>query len=255
MKRMVKNGDRIDVEPDGDLVIAGNAQVDGRLQVNSSIIANGEIRGGNISGTKFLLGTEEMPLVKANPTGEATGTLEKIKIGNVSYKVGGGGSNDREISLTMPYPSSSGQSNKKLILDEETWNNINNLYYETIKLYYNDGNPIGIFHVFKYEDSWNGIGKNGYYASISFPKTVSQYNAWYGSFIRTYNFASIELESDEHGKSIHLKSQGGGDFPQLNQSNFDALYKLADKPTQDGTYVLKATVSGGAVTYTWEPQA
>lgn len=72
----------------GDLGVTGNAQVDGRLQVNSSIISNGEIRGGNISGTKFLLGTEEMPLVKANPTGEATETLEKVKIGDVAYKVG-----------------------------------------------------------------------------------------------------------------------------------------------------------------------
>lgn len=251
MKRMVKNGDLLDISEDGS-----GAAFGGNLKIGGTIIANGEIRGGDVSASKFYLGTEEMPLVKANPAGDAPGTLEKIKIGNVSYKVGGGGggSNDREISLIMPYPSSSTQSNKKLILDEETWNNINNLYYETIKLYYNDGNPIGIFHVFKYEDSWNGIGKNGYYASISFPKTVSQYNAWYGSFIRTYNFAKIELESDEQGKSIHLKSQGGGDFPQLNQSNFDALYKLADKPTQDGTYVLKATVSGGAVTYTWVAQ-
>ena len=61
MKRMVKNGDLIDVESNGDLDIKGNAQVGGRLKVNSSIISNGEIRGGNISGTKFLLGTEEMP--------------------------------------------------------------------------------------------------------------------------------------------------------------------------------------------------
>lgn len=79
------------IQTDTDLSVTGNAQVNGRLQVNSSIISNGEIRGGNISGTKFLLGTEEMPLVKANPTGEATKTLDKIKIGNVAYKVGGGG--------------------------------------------------------------------------------------------------------------------------------------------------------------------
>lgn len=79
------------IQTDTDLAVTGNAQVNGRLQVNSSIISNGEIRGGNISGTKFLLGTEEMPLVKANPTGEATETLEKVKIGDVAYNVGGGG--------------------------------------------------------------------------------------------------------------------------------------------------------------------
>ena len=73
----------------GALGVTGNATIGGRLQADSSIISNGEIRGGNISGTKFLLGTEEMPLVKANPTGEATQTLEKVKIGDVAYNVGG----------------------------------------------------------------------------------------------------------------------------------------------------------------------
>lgn len=85
--------------------IGNNVEVGGRLQVNSSIISNGEIRGGNISGTKFLLGTEEMPLVKANPTGEATQTLEKIKIGDVAYNVGGGGGGSgivkRELVLNL----------------------------------------------------------------------------------------------------------------------------------------------------------
>ena len=69
----------------GNLGVTGEAVVGGRLQVNSSIISNGEIRGGNISGTKFLLGTEEMPLVKANPTGEATETLSKLKVGDTTY--------------------------------------------------------------------------------------------------------------------------------------------------------------------------
>ena len=69
----------------GNLGVTGQAVVGGRLQVNSSIISNGEIRGGNISGSKFLLGTEEMPLVKANPTGEATATLSKLKVGDTTY--------------------------------------------------------------------------------------------------------------------------------------------------------------------------
>lgn len=102
MKRMVKNGDLLDVESNGDLGVAGNTQVDGRLQVNSSIISNGDIRGGIISGTKFLLGTEEMPMVKANPTGEATETLNKVKIGDVAYNVGGGGGGITKRTLTIP---------------------------------------------------------------------------------------------------------------------------------------------------------
>ena len=86
----------------GNLGVTGQAVVGGRLQVNSSIISNGEIRGGNISGTKFLLGTEEMPLVKANPAGEATETLEKVKIGDVAYNVGGGGGGITKRTLTIP---------------------------------------------------------------------------------------------------------------------------------------------------------
>ena len=239
----------------GDLGVTGNAQVDGRLQVNSSIISNGEIRGGNISGTKFLLGTEEMPLVKANPTDEATATLEKVKIGDVAYNVGGGGSNDREISLTMPYPSSSQQSDKKLILDEETWNNINNLYYDTIKLYFNDGNPIGVFHVINYKDTWTGIENNGLYVCVSVRKSTSPVTAWYGQYYNFYAFATIKLTNDSSGKYLTITQQNGNVREiSLSQEKFDALYKLADKPTQDGNYILKANVSSGAVTYTWELQ-
>lgn len=248
MKRMVKNGDLLDISENGSATFGSN------LKVGGTIIANGEIRGGDVSATKFYLGTEEMPLVKANPAGDATGTLEKIKIGNVSYNVGGGGggSNDREISLTMPYPSTSVASNKKLYLDEQTWNNINNLYYDTIKLYFNDGKPIGVFHVINYKDTWTGIDNNGFYVCISSRKSTSQVPTWYGQYTTFYAIATIKLDNDSSGKYLSITQQNGNvRVPDLLQSSFDALYKLADKPTQDGTYVLKATVSGGAVTYTW----
>ena len=123
----------------GTLGVTGNATIGGRLQADSSIISNGEIRGGNISGTKFLLGTEEMPLVKANPTDEATATLEKVKIGNVAYNVGGGGGseNDREYKLILPYSSTANIIKKPINIDDENiWGKLNNYYYETIKVYY-----------------------------------------------------------------------------------------------------------------------
>lgn len=117
----------------GALGVTGNATIGGRLQTDSSIISNGEIRGGNISGTKFLLGTEEMPLVKANPTGEATETLEKIKIGNVAYNVGGGGGITKR-SLTIPkselslgHATSEG-AHLALILSETARQNFINFY-------------------------------------------------------------------------------------------------------------------------------
>lgn len=253
MKRMVKNGDLIDVEPDGDLVIAGNAQVDGRLQVNSSIIANGEIRGGDISGTKFLLGTEEMPLVKANPTGEATQTLEKVKIGDVAYNVGGSSKNDRELILVFPYPRTSEASNKKATIDDENvWNKLKDYYYETIKIYYNDGYPLGVFHLLYNYDKQGNWEKR--YSTIEQKVRGGQYNEWYGKLMGFYyelilNFytsSGVNIVAFADGESIPHYS--------MDKSKFDALYKLADKPTQDGNYVLKATVSGGAVTYTWVAQ-
>lgn len=252
MKRMVKNGNLLDVKPNGDLGIKGNMQVGGRLQVNSSIISTGEIRGGDISGTKFLLGTEEMPLVKANPAGDAAGTLEKIKIGDVAYKVGGG-SSDREITLTMPYSSTESSYNKKLYLDDETWNNLNNKYYEIIKIYYNDGNLLGVFQVINYEGGSSGR-INKYLCLAYKKKDFTSYGTWFGSTNSVYVAIEISLNSDSTGKYLKIIDSAVLEFPNIDKSKFDALYKLADKPTQDGTYVLKATVSGGAVTYTWIAQ-
>ena len=234
----------------GDLGVTGQAVVGGRLQVNSSIISNGEIRGGNISGTKFLLGTEEMPLVKANPTGEATETLEKVKIGDVAYNVGGGSENDRVLTLIIPHPRSEESVFKSvLITDDDIWNKITNFYYETIKIYYNDGNPLGIFNVlFHYYSDL----KEKYYACITNTTGNVSFSEWYGKSFAKYR--GLRLSFNPNNKSVNLT-----DFGQFNQwsfdkSKFDALYKLADKPTQDGNYILKASVSGGAVTYTWELQ-
>lgn len=243
----------------GDLGVTGNAQVDGRLQVNSSIISNGEIRGGNISGTKFLLGTEEMPLVKANPTGEATETLDKIKIGNVAYNVGGGGGggseNDREYKLILPYSSTADIIKKPInIEDENIWGKLNNYYYESIKVYYNDDIPLGIFNVTHYKDEQGNIRKD-YSTIVSQVLTDSTSNEWYGTKVTYYYRLRVQFYSSS---GIHyLQINNGNDsipYYNLNKSKFDDIYKLADKPTQDGNYILKASVSGGAATYTWELQ-
>ena len=245
----------------GTLGVTGNATIGGRLQVDSSIISNGEIRGGNISGTKFLLGTEEMPLVKANPTGEATETLEKIKIGNVAYKVGGGGGggggseNDREYKLILPYSSTANIIKKPINIDDENiWGKLNNYYYETIKVYYNDDIPLGIFNVEDYKDE-QGTIRQKYSTIVSQVLTDSTSNEWYGTKVTYYYRLQVQLYSSS---GIHyLQINNGSDsipYYNLNKTKFDELYKLADKPTQDGNYILKASVSGGVVTYTWELQ-
>lgn len=191
MKRMVKNGDLLDVEPDGTITVAGKP-------------------------------------------------------------IGGGGSNDREITLTLPYPRTNASYDRKIYLDEETWNKIKDCYYETIKINYNDGFPLAVFHVFYYFDINIGVNSKQY-ACVSNPRPDTSFSDWYGEYKRGW-FAKVNAGSDGSGKYISIKVADPYNIPSLDKSKFDALYKLADKPTQDGTYVLKATVSGGAVTYTWVAQ-
>lgn len=238
----------------GNLGVTGQAVVGGRLQVNSSIISNGEIRGGNISGAKFLLGTEEMPMVKANPTGEATETLEKIKIGNVAYNVGGS-ENDRELTLILPYARTAqpSYSNRYTTIDDENvWSKLKNYYYETIKIYYNDGNPFGIFHVLYWYDFQGNFQKR---YLIDVPKyRSSEFNEWYGKTNAFYYSIALRFETSGGVNKVSFSDGESLLYYSLDKSKFDALYKLADKPTQDGNYILKASVSGGNVTYTWELQ-
>ena len=193
-----------------------------------------------------------MPLVKANPTGEATQTLEKVKIGDVAYKVGGT-ENDRVLKLVLPYASNIRPTNKEAIVDDENvWNKLINYYYESVILYYNDGYPFGVFNVIHYYDKQGSL-KNNYITMV--PKyRGGEYNQWYGKTIG--NFYSIHLTFNTNGGVNKVSFYDSDAFTGINldQSKFDALYKLADKPTQDGNYILKASVSGGAVTYTWELQ-
>ena len=193
MKRMVKNGDLIDVEPDGTITVAGKP-------------------------------------------------------------IGGGSENDREITLTVPYANGDTSTNKKIYIDEETWNKIKNCYFETIKFYYNDGNPLGVFHVFYFKNGNSSSGIDSkQYACVSYFGGTYSTNGWYGKNQIKPDKAKINCLSDSNGKYLSITGYSES-IPILYEANFDARYKLADKPTQDGTYVLKATVSGGAVTYTWVAQ-
>lgn len=214
----------------GTLGVTGNATIGGRLQADSSIISNGEIRGGNISGTKFLLGTEEMPLVKANPTGEATETLEKIKIGNVAYNVGGGGGgSDYTAGSNIEI------SESKEIAVKSALTGINSLKFAPAYGCSLSSDNYGDLHV----------------------KTTSPYHSF--SFITLHKSdnskARINLwcNSDYSGEqNIRLSAEGfnGGDAAVMITRGY-----VPPVPKEAGTYILKATVqSGGFATYTWELQ-
>lgn len=219
MKRMVKNGDLLDVEADGTITVDGKS-------INA---------------------------IEANPTDEATETLEKIKIGNVAYKVGGGSENDKELTLILPYPKTSNISSKYVSIDDENvWNKLTNYYYETVKIYYNDGYPLGIFSVIDYYTG-RGIFNKGYRTIV--PKVRgSDSNDWYGRKTDYYYALKLDLKSSDGVNKVGYYEIDDFYTYSLDKSKFDALYKLADKPTQDGNYILKASVSGGVVTYTWELQ-
>ena len=198
MKRMVKNGDLIDVEPDGTITVAGK------------------------------------PI--------------------------GGGSNDKEITLKASFnrDSSAIPYIVKIYVEEDIWNNIKNFYYETVKFQYDDGSPMAIFtamYLTRYEFGEYDINAKKYtalaYNDIVYEKSRDQ---WYGYSIDTNFIVTLEASSDSDGKYVTVKTPYSRSFITLKKDKFDALYKLADKPTGDGTYVLKATVSGGAVTYTWVAQ-
>ena len=164
-----------------------------------------------------------------------------------------GGSSERELTLIAPYSNGSLANNKKIYLDRETYIKIADCYYETIKIYYNDGNPLGIFNVLKLYDNANKIISSKY-VSPSYYDSSLKLNAWFGKNITIPWTAIIKTDSGIDTYYIEIKGYQPLPIPELDQTKFDALYKLADKPTQDGTYVLKATVSGGAVTYTWVAQ-
>lgn len=215
----------------GNLGVTGQAVVGGRLQVESSIISNGEIRGGNISGTKFLLGTEEMPLVKANPTDEATETLGKVKIGNVAYNVGGGGGSDYTAGNNITI------SEAKEIGVKSALTNVDSID-------------------FKQPD---GVGISGLAKGIM--KIKSRYTGYLYPIIRL----SSSFETSQIGY-ISLSFNANTDYKQsiyfdcYDYSGNTAYVfttrggKVPQVPSGNGTYVLKAVVNGDAVTYKWELQ-
>lgn len=212
----------------GALGVTGNATISGRLQADSSIISNGDIRGGNISGTKFLLGTEEMPLVKANPTGEATQTLEKVKIGDVAYNLGGGSDYTAGSNIEI---SAAKQIAVKRELTE----------VDSIKL----------------KSEYGDVSISAYDQSRFRIKSHSSYNSLPSIYLEPRDPYSIKQ------MTLSFKNKGTG----YQNLSFDvsgtsgdayAFLTIGDKvpfvPSGDGTYILKASVASGKVTYTWELQ-
>lgn len=231
----------------GRLTANGGMEVHGQGYVNGTLGVTGN---ATIGGT-ITAGGKAINAVEANPTGEATQTLEKVKIGDVAYNVGGGSENDRVLKLVMPFASNDSTSNKYAnVEDENVWDKLSNYYYDSVILYYNDGYPLGVFNVIHY---YQGGNTKKYIAMV--PKfRGSEYSAWYGKTTSSYYSLHLTFNTISGVHKVGYYQSDAITGYVLDQSKFDALYKLADKPTQDGNYILKASVSGGVVTYSWELQ-
>ena len=196
MKRMVKNGNLIDVEPDGTITVAGK------------------------------------PI--------------------------GGGSSDKDLIINLDFSSTDQKTYPQYVtLPTNTITKINDNYYDSITFIYNDGKQAAKFFAsnFFYSGDYSGALRgrySGYYCLTS-SDTSSMASKWYGKDYKALRRLKILVEVPYNQITIS-PDLPNYQIPVLDQAKFDALYKLADKPTQDGTYVLKATVSGGAVTYTWVAQ-
>ena len=212
----------------GNLGVTGEAVVGGRFQVNSSIISNGEIRGGNISGSKFLLGTEEMPLVKANPTDEATQTLEKLKIGDVAYNLGGGSDYTAGSNIEI--------SASKAIAVKSALTGLDSI---KLKAYAGDVTIRG------YDEGSFKIKSNANYNIL--PKIYLE--ARDTTAIRPMTLSFINKANAYQTITFDSSDTSGSAYAFLTIGS-----KVPFVPSGDGNYILKAHVSSGTITYSWELQ-
>ena len=199
MKRMVKNGDLIDVEPDGTIIAGGKA----------------------ING------------VEANPTDEATQTLEKIKIGDVAYNVGGGGSGGSDYTAG---------NNIEISEAKEISVTPNITGVGSIALKESDGSSDTIYT------------ESGGVIKIRSSSTLTKYPKFR---LVNYNYLNkreltISFDCDPNfAETILIRGQ------KIDGTSYAFLTKGASVPfvpSDNGTYVLKANVANGAVTYTWVAQ-
>lgn len=89
---------------------------------------------------------------------------------------------------------------------------------------------------------YNGLGvrtKNSWCPSINFTNDVYSY------YSVTLNWKNLTWGNNNY-VYFDFKNKAGGDFYP-----FMSRVSVPDVPTADGTYVLKATVSSGTLTYSW----
>ena len=228
-----------DLSVQGSVVGRGIVTSIGRLTANGGIEVHGQgyingalgVTGNATIGGTITAGGKAIKAVEANPTGEATETLEKVKIGDVSYNVGGGGGGGSVYTAGNNIEISG--SNEIAVKSALTG-------IESLKFTPNYGCSLD-------SDSYGSLHL----------RTTSPY----------YSFSHINFHKRDNPNAIidlYCQMDYSGSQPiRIDASGFkggDAFVVVTrgyvpQVPKEAGTYILKANVqSGGVVTYTWELQ-
>lgn len=229
------------LEVKGLTALGGNTGVNGTLSTTGKITSNGgvEVHGdaiffdglgtpATLSGAHVVAGTTELLPVTPNPTGEATETLEKVKIGDVAYNVGGGSDytagNNIEISAS------------KAIAVKSDLTGIDSVrlksQYGDVTISAHDQSRFKI----KSHTSYNSLPS--IYLEPRDPFSLKQMTLSFIKNEKAYQNISFDLSGTENDGYAFLTI--GSKVPFV--------------PSGDGTYILKAHVSSGTITYSWELQ-
>lgn len=208
-------------------------------------VENGKIT--SIDGYEVGGGTA----VEANPQEEATQQLEKIKIDDVVYSFSSSSeNNERKLVINTNYSRTENISTQYSI-NEDIYQKLNSYYYDSVEFRYNDGGLIVKLNCVDYSlDGVNAPKKS--YICVVYQDRYSTSTDWYGSIDRyTTDKIFLSVYGPEGNRILQISNMGIFKSISLDKSKFDKLYKLADAPTEDGTYTLKCSVSGGTASYSW----
>lgn len=225
-----------DLSVNGSVVGRGIVTSIGRLTANGGIEVNGQgyvngtlgVTGNATIGGTITSGGKAINAVEANPTGEATQTLEKVKIGDVAYNVGGGSDYTAGSNIEI--------STAKEIAVKSNLTGLNSI---KLKGDYGDATITG------YNEGGLKIKSNANFNTL--PKIYLEPRDMNAIRRMTLTF----INEAKAYQTITFDTSG------TNESAYAFLTigsKVPFVPSGDGTYILKAHVSSGTITYSWELQ-
>lgn len=164
---------------------------------------------------------------------------------------GGSSEDDRKLVLKADFASTD-EFNYRIPITKDVADKIKNIYFYEIIVVYKDEVPLATFQPY-FNSEYN---RKGYFSRFRSQYTTG-YSYWYGTE-NVYPADCTYLSVDQSGNKFFAElSSYGISSPSLDKNKFDELYqfKMVNAPTEDGTYTLKCSVSGGIPTYSWVKNA